>query len=191
MAPAVKRCCAANGWGTARTSGDFAVTQDVRKEFRVAAVAYGAMVAVLLLCIAVFAINAGFHLLAILGGLQRLSGSSATALFACVLVGFGAAVLTHPKSESNGGHANLALLHCLKPLKRPVRTVYVVLLVYSLVAGIASAPSKPDGGDIPLADLLQAPYFFTAFMLCFSTCALVASHSAVLIYNNPFGIDEP
>lgn len=146
---------------------------------------------VLMLCIAAFAVAAGFHALVIVGALQVLSNPMAVALFAVVLVGFVAAILTHPKSESQGGHARLSLVHCFKALKPPARIAYGALLAYGFVAAVASAPMKQGRNKVPLAELVQAPYFFTAFLLIFATCALLASHSAVVYYKHPFGLDEP
>ena len=48
---------------------------------------------VLVLCVAAFAIAAGFHVLAILGVLQVVSGASAVVLMGSVFAGFGAAIL--------------------------------------------------------------------------------------------------
>lgn len=149
------------------------------------------MTPVLMLCSAAFAIAAGFHVLAVLGVLQTLSNGMAVTLFCAVLAGFVASILMHPKSESQGGHARLSLAHCFKALKPPARVAYGALLAYGFVAALASAPMKQGRNKIPLAELAQAPYFFTAVMLIFATCALLASHSAVVYYKHPFGLDGP
>lgn len=146
---------------------------------------------VLVLCVAAFAIAAGFHVLAILGVLQVVSGASAVVLMGSVFAGFGAAILTHPKSEARGGRARLSLVRCLKPMRPVPRIAYVVMMGYTFVAAIATAPRGIDGTKAKHTDLLQAPFFFTAFALVFATCALAVSHSAVLYRKHPFGFDEP
>jgi len=149
------------------------------------------MVPVLVLCIATFAFSAGCHLLAITGVLQPLPNAVAWGLFGSVLAGFVAAILTHPRSEYSGGSANVSLVQMLKPMPAPARIAYGALLVYGMVAGVASAPSKPGRRGVPLEQLVEHPYFLTAFLLVFATCALAASHSAVLLYKRPFGDEEP
>ena len=149
------------------------------------------MVPVLMLCIGVFAVNAGFHLLATLGVLQALSSSIAYGLFGVALLGFVAAILTHPRSESHGGHTKLGLWQCFQPLHPATRAAYGALLIYGMIATMASAPMKSGGRSVPLTELLDAPYFLTAFLLVFSTCALAASHSALLIHKHPFGFNQP
>lgn len=147
------------------------------------------MVPVLVVCIAVFTVNLGLHLAAIAGVLREFSPESYWALHGIVIVSGAAAIMTHPKSQMDGGHATLGIWQCLKVIQPAARWAYVALLVYSLVAALASFPG---GGESASFEQLQhAPYFFTAFMLVFSTLALTASHSAVLFYNHPFGFDEP
>ena len=149
------------------------------------------MVPVLMFCIGGFAVNAGFHLLAILGVLQGLSSSIACGLFGVALLGFVAAIQTHPRSKSHGGHTNLDLWQCFQPLHPGTRVAYGALLMYGIVATLASVPMKSEGRSVPLTELLEAPYFLTAFSLIFSTCALAASHSALLIHKRPFGFNQP
>ena len=147
------------------------------------------MVPVLLVCIGVFAVNLGLHLAAMVGVLREFSPESYWALHGVVILSGAAAIMTHPKSQMDRGHATLGIWPCLKVLQPPARWSYVALLVYSLGAALLSFPG--DGGHASFEELQHAPYFFTAFMLVFTTLGLVASHSAVLFYNHPFGFDEP
>lgn len=146
---------------------------------------------VLVLCMGAFAIAAGFHVLAIVDVLQVVSGASALVLMGSVIAGFGAAILTHPKSEAHRGRARFSLVQCLKSMRPAPRIAYVAMMGYSFVAVIVTAPRGIDGTKANHTDLLQAPYFFTAFALGFATCALAVSHSAVLYRKHPFGFDEP
>ena len=143
----------------------------------------------MVMCIAVFTVNLGLHLAAIVGVLQELSPASYWALHGSVIVSGAAAIMTHPKSRMDRGHATLGLWACLKVMQPAARWAYVALLVYSLLAALLSFPG--GGGRASFEELQHAPYCFTAFMLVFSTCGLAASHSAVLFYNHPFGFDEP
>lgn len=147
------------------------------------------MVPVLVVCLAVFTVNLGLHLAAMVGVLRAFSPEFYWALHGLVIVSGCASIMTHPKSTMEGGRATLALWPCLKVMQPAARWAYAALVVYSLVAALASFP----GGDhrASFEELQHAPFCFTAFMLVFSTCALLASHSAVIFYKHPFGFEEP
>jgi len=74
----------------------------------------------------------------------------------------------------------------------PVLVTCIAVFTVNLGLVVAALSSVPGGGEVASFEELQrAPYFFTAFMLVFSTLGLAGSHSAVLFYNHPFGFDEP
>jgi len=69
------------------------------------------MVPVLMLCIAAFTFNLGFHLAAIVGVLRELSTAASWALYGIVIFSGAAAIMTHPKSYMDNGHATLAIFY--------------------------------------------------------------------------------
>ena len=148
------------------------------------------MVPVLMLCIAAFVVTAGAHLLAIVGLMQALPSTFVYALFGFVLLGFAASIFTHPRSESQHGHTHLGVAAMFGPMQPALRIGYGVLWGYSMLAAIASAPLK-SGESVPLNELLDRPYFLTAFLLVFAIGAVAASHSAVLMNKQAFGLNQP